>query len=159
MKTEVFMSMTPGLGGASKLHSLPKSPEDAVTILLLDTPQNTPVGTPGSDIFSDEEGKVGGSSELIVVPSELVSGVVISGVVLLLTTHLLFSQFPSLHPQSKRPPHADPDIPLEHTPGSILKSLRPLLIQQEPSSQTSVLKHIWVEAQTTKASKTVKQSS
>lgn len=52
MKTEVFVNMTPGLGGASKLNSLHKSPEDAVTILLLDTPQNTPVGTPGSDIFS-----------------------------------------------------------------------------------------------------------
>lgn len=54
MKTEVFMSMTPGLGGASKLHSMVKTPEDAVTILLLDTSQNTPVGTPGCDIFSGE---------------------------------------------------------------------------------------------------------
>lgn len=54
MKTEVFMSMTPGLTGASKLHSLPKTPEDAVIILLPDTPRNTPIGTPGSDIFSGE---------------------------------------------------------------------------------------------------------
>lgn len=54
MKTEVFMSMTPGLSGASKLHSLPKTPEDAVIILLPDTPRNTPIGTPGSDIFSGE---------------------------------------------------------------------------------------------------------
>lgn len=56
MKTEVFMSVTPGLGRASKLQSLHKSPEDAVTtILLLDTPQNTPVGTPGSDFSSGKE--------------------------------------------------------------------------------------------------------
>ena len=57
------MSMTPGLGGSSKLHSLPKSPEDAVTILLLDTPQNTPVGTPGSDIFSDEAAYIAENTE------------------------------------------------------------------------------------------------
>lgn len=56
MKTEVYMNMTPGLGGTPKLQqSHPKSPNDALTtILLLDTPQNTPVGTPGSDFFSDD---------------------------------------------------------------------------------------------------------
>ncbi|KAF8784956.1 MAP kinase-interacting serine/threonine-protein kinase 1-like [Argiope bruennichi] len=50
MKTEVFMGGTPGMRETTNIHSLPKATEDPVTILLLDTPQNTPVGTPGSDI-------------------------------------------------------------------------------------------------------------
>ncbi|GIY92362.1 hypothetical protein CEXT_790931, partial [Caerostris extrusa] len=49
MKTEVFMGGTPGMGDKTNIHAEPKAVEDPVTILLLDTPQNTPVGTPGSD--------------------------------------------------------------------------------------------------------------
>ncbi|GFY01449.1 hypothetical protein TNCV_850571 [Trichonephila clavipes] len=50
MKTEVFMGGTPGMRETTTIHSLPKTSEDPV-LLLLDTPQNTPVGTPGSDII------------------------------------------------------------------------------------------------------------
>lgn len=59
MKTDVPINRTPGFGGTPKL---PKSPVDAVTFLLMDTPQNTPVSTPGSDFFSDEVQDLSGSS-------------------------------------------------------------------------------------------------
>ncbi|GFT76546.1 hypothetical protein NPIL_534891 [Nephila pilipes] len=56
MKTEVFMGGTPGMRETTNIHSLPKTTEDPV-LLLLDTPQNTPVGTPGSDIIISSEGQ------------------------------------------------------------------------------------------------------
>nr|AII97714.1 BLTX327 [Nephila pilipes] len=57
MKTEVFMGGTPGMRETTNIHSLPKTTEDPV-LLLLDTPQNTPVGTPGSDIIISSDDTV-----------------------------------------------------------------------------------------------------
>ncbi|XP_054708454.1 MAP kinase-interacting serine/threonine-protein kinase 1-like [Uloborus diversus] len=60
-KQEVFVGGTPDIEENSSVLSPPKNSEDAVTIILLDTPQNTPVGTPGSDVInsSDDAGENG----------------------------------------------------------------------------------------------------
>uniref|UniRef100_A0A2L2Y0D9 non-specific serine/threonine protein kinase n=2 Tax=Parasteatoda tepidariorum TaxID=114398 RepID=A0A2L2Y0D9_PARTP len=54
MKTEVFVGTPKVKTAANVISSTKSTTEDPVSILLLDTPQNTPIGTPGSDITADE---------------------------------------------------------------------------------------------------------
>uniref|UniRef100_A0A2L2Y7C1 BLTX327 n=1 Tax=Parasteatoda tepidariorum TaxID=114398 RepID=A0A2L2Y7C1_PARTP len=54
MKTEVFVGTPKVKTAANVISSTKSTTEDPVSILLLDTPHNTPIGTPGSDITADE---------------------------------------------------------------------------------------------------------